>query len=497
MPNKDLITVSINPRIPLKELWTADTSDASLRNPHFKPSKGTRSAAESVGSDKPYIKINSVPIIDIDLLIIDETGIVPRIKAIFTDGTGALSGPNYPKNDPIMSVYIKTQNPNFKAIRCDFLITSIKTNQDPVLNASNLDSGATFIMTGELFIPKIYDNVSRSYSNMNSKDALKTIALENDLGFAGNTFTPNDKMTWLNTNKSSLNFIDHVSKHAYMNDDSFFTSFIDKYYHLTFVNIAEQLNPGHDVAMTYDNTTDASQFETSQKNKEQLNTDRYDILNLVGLTNRDSHKGKPEFIINYSLMGDTGRILKNKGFKKKVFYYDHMLENKFTSFYVNPVNIKGYENNVKNRALSPSDDNLRESTVKKWMNIDYGNAHREWNASILINDHNNSELNKVKLKVETSGINFQITRGNGVPVLLYNTAQSKLSKDAQRIDTNRDGKSDTDQNVNNLEPDTILSGRYYVSGVRYIYDKLDNSFPFKTEFQLARVNWLSENNITE
>jgi len=497
MPNKDLITVVDNPKVPLTELWTADTSQASLQNPFFKPSKGSRSAAESVGSDKPYLKINSVPITEIDLLILDETGQIPKVKAIFTDKTGALSGSNYPKNDPIMSVYIKTQNPKFKAIRCDFLITSIKTNQDPIINAANIDSGATFIMSGELFIPKIYNNVSKGYRNMNSKEALRTIAEDNDLGFACNEFTPNDKMTWLNTNRSSLKFMEHVSKHSYMNDDSFFTAFVDKYYHLTFVNIAEQLNPGHDVVMTYENTADASQFEASQANKEKLDDGRYDVLNLVGLTNRDSHKGKPEYIINYSLMGDTGRILKNKGFKKKVFYYDHKLDNKFTSFYVNPVTIKGYENNVSNRGLSPDNDNLRESTIKKWMNIDYGNAHAEWNASILINDHNNSELNKVKLKVETAGINFQVSRGNGVPILLYNTAQANLSKNSQRTDANLDGGADTALDTDTLVPDGILSGRYYVSGVKYKYDKLNTSFPYITEFQLARVNWLGEKNIVE
>jgi hypothetical protein len=41
-------------------------------------------------------------------------------------------------------------------------------------------------------------------------------------------------------------------------------------------------------------------------------------------------------------------------------------------------------------------------------------------------------------------------------------------------------------------PDGLLTGRYYVAGVRYIYDPMEE-FKFKTEFDLCRINWLSEN----
>ena len=497
MAKKDLITVVTDPRVPLKELWTTDDSQVSPENPFYVPGKGVRNAKTKTGSDKPFVKINSIPITEIDMLVIDETGIIPKVKIIFIDGTGALSGANYPKNDPIMSVYIKPQNDKFKPIRCDFLITNITTSQDAIINSENIDTGATFIMTGELYVPKIYNNVSKSYRNMNSKEALKSIANDNDLGFACNEFTPNDKMTWLNTNKSSLSFIEHVSKHSYLDDDTFFTSFIDKFYHLTFVNIAEQLNPLNEHNMTYDNMVDSSELDISQAVTDGKNPELAKMLSVTGLTNKDNYRGKPEYIINYSLMGNTGSILKSKGYKKKVFYYDTSLPktDRFTSFFVNPVEIKGYTGN--NKGLEPDDETLRESIIKKWMNIDYGNAHSEWNASVLINDHNNSELNKVKLKVETAGINFQVNRGQSVPIMMYFPPTTHMEKNIQTKGGNIDGKTDTPINIQDLVPDAIISGKYYVSGVKYIYDRLDSSFPFKTEFQLARVNWLGEKNIVQ
>jgi len=493
---KDLIKVITDPKVPLKELWTADDSELNAENASLVSSSTVRSAESMIGSDEPYIKINTIPISGLEEMILDETGSIPRIKVIFTDESGGLSGPNYPKNDPILSLYIKTQNPNLKPIRCDFLITSIKTNQDAVLDRDNIDRGSTFIMSGELFIPKIYDNVSKSYASLNSKDALKAIADEVGLGFADNEANLNDKMTWLNTNTSSLNFINHVTKHSYMDEDSFFTSFIDKYYHLTFVNVAEQLNPTHEIQYTYNNTVDGSAFEATQNLKDLKNDEQDEVLKLIGLTNLDGQRGQTDFIINYSLMGDTGRILKNKGFKKKIYYYDHSLDSdKMVSFFVNPVEIKGYKND--NKGLVPEDETLKESIVKKWMNIDYGNAHDQYNAAVLINDHNNSELNKVKLKVETAGINFQISRGSGIPIMIYTTGPQNMKKNFRRKDKNKDGFADTEIDNESVIPDDILTGRYYVSGIKYIYDKYNESFPYITQFQLARVNWVSENNLFE
>jgi hypothetical protein len=130
------------------------------------------------------------------------------------------------------------------------------------------------------------------------------------------------------------------------------------------------------------------------------------------------------------------------------------------------------------------------------MNIDYGNAHAEWNASVLINDHNNSELNKVKLKIETAGINFQVTRGSAVPVMLFLPGAAALESSAHRSDVLTDGQSGVKPDDKNLIKDTVLSGKYYVSGVKYIYDSLNDEYPFRTEFQLARVNWLGEKKIT-
>jgi hypothetical protein len=489
MSFRDTIKVTTLPTLKLKELSVIDDTKASAENPGIITPKNQRSAKEKKGSEIPLVKINSIEITNVDKLIIEESGIIPTIKLIFTDATGALSSRNYPKRDPILSVYIKTGNESFKPIRCDFLITSIRSNQDAVMNASVIHKGATYVMTGELFIPKLYDNVSRSYPNMTSKVALNQIAVDLGLGFAENDFETDDAMTWINPNRNSLHMISEIRKHAYLDDDTLFHSFIDKYYNLNFINVSNQLIFGQELNRTYDTDVDASQLVASQEaaEKARLNRNAYTVP--LALNNLDQYRGKPEYIINYSPMGDNGSILKSKGYRKTLYYYDHLLEegSKFTSFYLNPAKIKGAEE--KDVYLIPEDEDLKSNMTKKWMNIEYGNAHREWNASAITQDHNDSELNKIKLKVETAGINFQVYRGCGIPVVITTPAVDRKLIDSFNNDSIETGESFS---AGTTITDPYLSGRYYVNSVKYIFDSMDPAFTYRTEFQLSRIDWENE-----
>lgn len=489
---KDLIKVILEPKIPMKELSTID--DSSSSNTGIVTNDNFRSHKEKKGIDEPFVKINDVILNNIDQLIIDETGLIPRIKIVWTDLDGAISGPNYPKTDPIVSVFIRSSNNKFKPIRCDFLITSIKTSRDP-LNEDYY--GIDYVINGELYIPKLHHHSSKSYSEMSSKDTLLTIAKESDIGFAMNDFSTNDNMTWINSNKSRAKFIQEVSKHAYLDDSTFFNSFIDKYYHLNFINVVEQLNPTHEMISTFLENADSGIFEMNQRQLKQKNTQIEEATSEIVLSNHEKLKQSPNYILNHSLTGDMGRILKTKGFKRKIYYYDHTLgDQKFTDFYMDPIKIKGYESR-EDRALDPSDSNLKETEVRKWMGIHYGNTHPEWNAAVLINDHNNGELNKVKLKATTTGINLTVTRGSGVNVVMFTPGAERVAADRYRTDVNREGdiSANNSMEFDSLVPNDVLSGRYYIAGAKYIYDSSSETGEYSTEFHLAKVNWHSENNL--
>lgn len=483
---KDSIKAILKPAIALDELSVSDDSKITQENLIYKAPKSVTGAADKIGSSAPLIKINGATFTDISYMCIDETGRIPKIKIIFTDTSGALTGPNYPKNNPVMSIYIKTQNSKFKPIRCDFFITNIRSTK------SN-DLISDFIMSGELFIPKIYDNVSKSYPNMTSTVALVQVAKDNNLGFAENSFSAKDTMTWINTNENSLDFIDDIGKHAYSDDNSFFNVFIDKYYHLNVVEVTQQLNPSHAINWTYTNTSHSALLNESKEITDLVDFNIEDDQTLLFLTNDETFQGKPEYIQSYGLSGDIGSILKNKGFKRKIYYYDHMeTSNKNVSWFIKPIIIKGY----KNKAISmvPENESIRDNVIKKWMNIDYGNTHSEWNTAEVINDHNINELNKVKLLTQTDGINFQIIRGTGINVVIYLSAGTRSKQQSFR---NIKDVLEEDANISpsSRSIDDTISGKYYVNGVKYFFDKNKEVNKYYTEFQLARVNWFPENNI--
>jgi hypothetical protein len=486
------LKVTQDPKIALKELFAADTKSASGQNPFYKGSDNTMGPEAAAGSDSPYVMINGAVVGDISYLEINEVDLIPKVKIIFKDVNGSLSGPNYPKNDPILSLYIKVSNEKLKPVRMDFLITSIKSDQDAILDAESMGSSAEFTMIGELFIPKIYNYKSKAYRGVGSKGALIQLASDLDLGFSENDSSTNDVMTWINPNRDGLYFIDHISRHAYLNEDTFFDCFIDKFFNLTFVNVPIQLVDGPELDLTPEQRPDSSELEVSREAKTKgSDKDPNESLAVLQLTNNPRFRGKTEYIQSYSLLGDVGSILKTKGYRRRIYYYDHILDdNKFTKFYVKPIGVKGMNEATQ---LIPANESLRGTMIHKWMNVDYGNTHREWNAASLINDHNKSELKKVKLKVETSGINLQVVRGSSIKVNMVNTRSSAKDKASGVTDKPKNFNGDNEGGDSaSFVPDGLLTGRYYVAGVRYIYDPMEE-FKFKTEFDLCRINWLSEN----
>ena len=485
------------PAIPLKEMTAADDSKFSTENPIYATPKSGRSAADSTGSDSPYLMINRIVISNVSSMVLDETGIIPRIKVIFKEASGALNGPNFPKNDPVMSVYIKTQSEKFKPIRCDFILTSLKCVSDSIDNEANRATGGSeYVATGELYVPRLYDNSSRSYIGT-SKEALTRVAKDSGLGFAENDSNPQDSMTWINPNRDNFSFIKEIASHAYQNDDTFFNVFIDKCYYLNYINVIQQLRDGQSLNSTYDNTVDSSALSGSVLAKDRVSVEEStESVIPILLTNKEESKGRPEYIINYRPVGNAGEILKKKGYEKRIYYYDHTLEegDKFTNFNAKPIKPPMQSAGT---GLEPIDEDLKGNTNKIMAGIDYGNNHREWNAAKMINDHNNRELQKVGLIVETHGTAFQIIRGAAIPVLIFNPVQDEYMRNAHRQQDGEEANpiDDEKRSVYETKLDKSLSGRYYVAGVKYLYDALDPRYKFKTELILSKVNWDTQNDI--
>jgi hypothetical protein len=493
MAFKQIIKGTLLPKVPLKELTEADNSAGSDAIPYVASDKYP-SRAERTGAVFPFVKIAGQIVKNIEMMTIDETGFIPTVTLVFNDSFGEFGGDYFPKTDVIMSTYIKVGSDKLKPIRCDFLITSIKSMPAKYSGKRvGISKDLTYTVKGELYVPGIYENISKSYAKLNSKDALKAICTKLSLGFAENESTPNDKMTWINVNMSTLNFMKSILEHAYQDDDSFFTGFIDKYYYLNYIEVNKQLL-ADEADQTFLSTPLATQKGFNQKVKDDPRTAELEEISTINyLTTEIERKGATNYIIAANLISEQGEVLKKQGYQKNIYYYDHLKsakepKEKFKDFYVEGLKSIDRDQNL---FLVPEDEKLASHRIKKWMNIDYGNAHPEWNAARLINSHNLKELDKIKLRVALSGINFQAIRGSMIPVMVTVQRAENILKATEELGSEKDLTKDDRPDATTLADQVIdeqLTGYYYIKGAKYHYD-INHPGGFYTEFFLARREW--------
>jgi hypothetical protein len=487
MAFSQIVKTHIQPTVKMIELQHEDNSAESETPSVTKQNKNLPDASQSLGAKKPFIRLAGQVVTEIDRLTIDETGFMPTITLIFTDPVGEFSGAYFPKKNLMVSIYIASSTEKLKPVRSDYLVTSVKTIPPPNRsNSNNLAKGITYLIKGELFVPRVYNNISKSYPGLTSIDALKEVCTSLGIGYAQNEFATNDKMTWINYNTSPLNFMKELVSYTYQDDDSFFNGFINKELIFNLINVEEQLK-GLEVDQTFLSAADSllvnlNQQQKNNPEKESRNEATVDNY----LNNLPDNSGKPSFIQEANIISDQGGVLRKDGYKKQIFYYDHFESDetkKFKDFFVAPNNTPGLS---EDSMLIPEDEGLSEVGNKKWMNINYGNTHEHWNAARVFNTHNMKELEKIKLRVLLKGINNQVIRGSVVPVVLTQRFSDKIRKER---DVNEPATANLDQNrLDDIAMDTELSGRYWVKGAIYHYDPMD-PLQFSTELILARREW--------
>jgi hypothetical protein len=487
-----IIKGTILPKVPLKELFEADSSARSTNDTVYKAPEYLPDAAQMTGANKPFVKIGGEIVINIETLVIDETGFIPTISMVFIDEIGHFGGDNFPKTNLIMNVYLKVGSEKLKPIRADFLITSIKS-MGPRYSGEYRGAtiGATYMVRGELYIPNLYRNVSKAYAGLNSKDALKAVCEELGLGFAENENAPNDKMTWINPNMSNLEFMQEIVEHAYQDDDSFFMGWIDKYYYFNYIEVNRQLKIG-DLQRTFINMANPLANDVNQRAKDSDLKERLAEATTVNyLTTELDFKGAPNHVVEISMLSDQGSILKSHGYKKQIYYYDHLKaiqedpNEKFTDFFMSPLRSLDRK---EERFLIPEEESLADNTISKWINIDYGNTHPEWNAARLLNSHNLKELNKLKLKLKINHVNFQVLKGFAVPLLVTIQKAEEILKATPREQDKPNKSASFDYALDEQLPDEQLSDYYYVQGAKYWYDRLDPNGLY-TELFLTKRDW--------
>jgi len=496
MSFEQVLKTTLQPKIAIRELFEEDTSSDS-KSINFKTPKYLPSAAEKIGAKEPYVKLAGTLVSGVENMTIDETGFIPTISLTFVDNKGNFAGDFFPKTNLILELYLKVGNEGLKPIRCDFLITNVRSiPRDFTGEKEGYGIGTTYILKGELHVPNIYKNVSKSYANVSSRDALFAVAQELGLGFAENNNAPNDKMTWINPNTSYMDFIQAIARHAYEKEETFFTVFIDKYYILNYIEVNKQLKSS-DFDTTLANYSEGIGADVNQAMRGDAKLKQKEAFIANYLTTEIRLRGTSNYISGLNLLGEQGEIIKMKGYRKQIYYYDHLRkinsspEEKIVSFYKEP--IKSLDR-PQNQYLIPEDQDLAQNTIKKWVGVDYGNSHPEYVGARLINAHNLSELNKIKLKVNIRGINFQVIRGSRIPVFITLQEAERMMKTSAADEAN--GLKKSRKNLSEESFDEQLTGYYYVLGAKYYYDSLEADSLY-TDLILARREWQPTKTIPE
>jgi hypothetical protein len=489
-----VIKTHVQPSIKLITLDDFDNSAESTTPSVTRKNKGRPDFSQLAGSIKPFIKLAGQVITDIEYLTIDESGFIPKLDLTFTDPAGEFSGNYFPKRNLMLSVFINSGNDKLKPVRSDYLITKVKSI--PITNRGTgiaISQGTTYMIKAELFVPRLYNNTSKSYPNLTSVDAIKTVCSELGLGYAQNEFTPADAMTWINYNTSPLNFLREITNYVYQDDESFFTGFISKELIFNLIDVNQQLIKSEvdDTFSSNSNPLSLGVTQTQKNNPANAAFAEEVVVNF--LTNIRKNINKPNYIYEANLISDQGAVLKQDGYKKKIYYYDHFepvetddtgKPNKFKQFFVAPNNAPDLPEST---MLIPDDEGMDEIGNKKWMNINYGNTHEHWNAARVFNSHNLKELEKIKLRVLLKGVNFQVIRGMVVPVVMSLSLGEKIRKESDP-----DGNTQIDLSSNTFEGESIdseLTGWYYVKEAKYTFDPKDPHI-FYTELILSRREWV-------
>lgn len=487
MAVSDLIIQTLDPKItpPMLDVLDLETdgSKNKIRDPKI------TGYAQKLGKNAPFVKIGNARISPNNVLsmIVNQDSIIPTIQLGILDDTGTLTSVSYPRITPLITVYVASNHPKLKSFSQTFLITGV--------HSIPLDGYLVrYEFTGELYIPSLTGNFIKSYGKLTSAKALRKIAEELGLGFATNEDSTNDEMAWINPNLNYKAFIKQIADHAYKNETTFFDCFIDRYYVLNFINVEKQFNRDNEVDYGYPSIAqDAIDDRRSDSDKQEGNDLQIPII----LTNSSYRQRDSDFqIIEYSMLGDNGRILKNSGFRKRIFLYRHGETDPVKNWYAEPLSTP--DDGSGKIHQTPELEDFVNNDVVKWMGTDYGNSHSNYKFAKIVNSHNQEETEKNQLRIVVPGFNQNIIRGSRVRVNIFADTKKRINDN-----TAHGLENDNNQTVTELPAgstatvevlDKYLSDFYYVKHINYYYGgasmKYDNNFT--TEFILSRRSWMPE-----
>ena len=458
--------------------------------------------AERISYFTPVVYINDfmIPQTNITNFCLDYSSFAPQVMVEFIDVGNDMLSTNIPKPGSYIKVYIGGYGDEqyYKPIRQDFVITNInKTNRTggEYQNYPNSSNPIKYKLTGILNVPLGFKKMPWSSSKINARQAIFNISNTIGLGFATN-FNINsnvDVMRWINTqNKNFYDFIREITQHSCYSPYTFFTSFIDQYYVLNYVECRSLLSHGGDKTdipqMIYNCIMpDMDKIKTEQPNEDLNNGEQK--VSYYFLTNSVQFKGWTNYIEEYYEIND-GYSIMSDGYSKVLTYSDKCgflnLLSKNYKFLITPIDNIKRDNN---RNIIPLPDevekdtyiplNLRQTTNSAYADnqklydnptaaesmVDLGEVDTSNNFPLYFyasmqNDFQMKNLKKCGLSIRLQNYNPSITRYSRIWVDIYDMNRNSLTQIRK------------DSNVDNLQESKAKD---------YLKNKNDNIIVFAEE----------------
>jgi len=483
-PEKAIVRSLFDPQIQL-DVMTIKDSDKNTGS--LSANENTYQISGDIGVRYPFAKINGYVFEseEIEKMEISCIGFIPTIRLRCVIRSGAFAGQGVPKDGDIISIMLRSKNDALKPIRNDYIITSVDT-----MGGNTNAQAKTFIFDGRLFIPGMYDENIRSFEGT-SFAALQKIATDLKLGFATNESSTDDDQIWICPSENYEQWMMHISNSMWKDDKSYFRVFIDQYYHLNVVNVSNQFSDGFeiDLAITDYLFKPASRQPSPDGDLKDTQEEVAKVFN-----NIEQFKGSAFYITNFEIVNNSSTISKNNGYMTAVTFFD-MSSLQPWELMIDPINTPGSGTNkliLKGRMNPtgdrPNADFWKTQIKKRYIGIQYSkpehNVHDRYLYAKLFNDRNLKELEKLYVKIDVEGINFNVYLAERIPVFFMN------QDDNAQQEFNREDGVELDATDKDPTPNQFYNGYYMLYGLKIKYDTGNYDVPyFHTEYELRRREW--------
>lgn len=410
----------------------------------------------------PFVVINGVNVQpgDMRLLRIYNDRFLPEIEMIFKDPTNKMFDSEYPLDQQIISILIKSNENLLMSIRMDFWITDFTS----IKNKGGDTDGKTYSLYGKLNVPYLIKNGSHKGT---SYDVLQKLAEEADLGFASNIDKTNDNMVWINCGIDYIREqVPEIIKRAYIDDNTFVWAYVDFWYNLNYIDIEKQLN-------------------LSTKSDEglpgvSLLSGKDDTIPLI-LSNHPNYNSTSQYIDKFNLVNNSTQVNYEIGYNPHIYYYNSK-DKVISNLLLDTISNKGVNNDKIVLKGQPNDNNYAIHQQKNYFmgKVDNDNAHKNYLYAELSNEHNLEFLQKVMMTIILRQVNFQLYRFQPVNIQLYKLLELDPNPSVVSMD------NAITKDVDKYKINERLSGDWIITGINYTYTKNDKQDQLVQEITVAR-----------